>query len=236
MNGDFMKNRLLVLLPTRNRGVKTRECLQAWVENSKNSDLVLCVDDDDVDLPLYQVLSEEFNVKLRVGPRLRMCPTLNASVEDFINDYDHYAFIGDDHRFRTPDWDLSAMEALDTKTNGWGIWYGNDLLKGQELPTAAVMGGNLVRHLGYMSLPGLTHLYLDDFWKMLGENINALIYDNDVIIEHMHFTAGKSEQDQMYAEVNDPKMFHKDSVIFHEWRLNKMPSQVLEINKARGLV
>lgn len=224
-----MKSRILVILPTRNRGKKTRECLEAWSSCSNEADLLLCVDDDDVDLPIYEQLSKEFGTKLRVGPRLRMCPTLNQASLEEADNYEYLAFIGDDHRFRTKGWDEIAVNTLERQTNGWGIWYGNDLLKGKDLPTAAVMGSKLVKKIGGMSLPGLIHLYLDDFWKMLGEELGVLYYDDDVIIEHMHFTVGKGDHDQMYAEVNSPTMFNSDARVFHDWRLNKLPAQKQEI-------
>lgn len=145
-----------------------------------------------------------------------MGPALNAGLAYI--DAAVIGFIGDDHRFRTPGWDERIIEANDAL--GGGIVYGNDLLRGQELPSQVFMDARIVRSLGWMALPGAHHLFLDDTWRELGHAINRLTYLPDVHIEHLHPTAGKAEWDENYVRVNTGAMYEHDAAVFHEWMHN----------------
>lgn len=200
-----------VILPTRGRPDKTRDCVAAWRENSVRSDLIVCLDDDDPTLDAYDI---EPDVTYRVGPRVRMCPTVNSAAQELWDDYDYLAFIGDDHLIRTHGWDHTLVETI----GEWGIGYGNDLLQGERLATHCVMSANIPRTVGYMALPGTIHLYMDNFWMTLGTSCGFLHYRPDVTVEHMHFVNGKAERDDRYAEVNSPAMYEHDRVIYERWR------------------
>lgn len=53
-----------------------------------------------------------------------------------------------------------------------------------------------------MAPPKLVHLFMDNFWMLLGMDLDAIWYFDDVIIEHLHFLAGKSQVDAGYIENN----------------------------------
>lgn len=217
-----------MLLPSRSRSEKIESCIDAWRTTSKQSDLLVLLDDDDPDLDNYK---RHDDVLYSIGPRIRMCPTVNRAVKDYPN-YKYYGFIGDDHLFRTDGWDEKLISIIENKGNGWGIAYGNDLLKGEALATHCVMSGNILNAIGYMAIPGLIHLYMDDFWMALGSGINSLFYESDVIIEHMHFTIGKSEQDLVYTEANSSDVNSNDYFVFHNWYNNIMESDLFKIKEA----
>lgn len=109
-------------------------------------------------------------------------------------------FMGDDHLPRTPGWDLHYLATL--ATLGTGIVYGNDLLQGQNLPTQVAITSDIIRRIGYMAPPDLKHLYMDNYWKDLGEGAGCIRYLPDVIVEHLHPVAGKAAWDDNYARVN----------------------------------
>lgn len=127
----------------------------------------------------------------------------------------HLGFMGDDHRVRTHGWD----ERLTDAAGYFGLSYGDDLLRGPELPTAVVMGADIVRTLGAMAPPTLGHLYVDDYWRTLGEELDALRYVPDVVIEHMHPAAGKAEIDASYETTNHPDQYARDRAAWEEYRL-----------------
>ena len=58
------------------------------------------------------------------------------------------------------DWDKAFEKALLGKT---GIAYGDDLLQGQNLPTAFAMTRDIVLELNGITFPGCKHLYFDNF-------------------------------------------------------------------------
>jgi len=68
-----------------------------------------------------------------------------------------------------------------------------------------------------MSPPAMKHLYLDNFWRDMGQELGSLRYLDDVIIEHMHFLIGKSEQDAGYAEVNSSEIGRHDQLAYLEY-------------------
>ncbi len=109
-------------------------------------------------------------------------------------------FMGDDHLPRTDNWAWRVALELPKV----GILYGNDLLMGEKIPTAAFMTANIVEALGYMAPPELAHLFVDNYWLELGKGIGSIKYLPDLIIEHIHPLAGKSDWDPTYEECNNP--------------------------------
>lgn len=208
-------DKILMLLPTRGRPAKAWDAVASFHATSAGrAQLLLLLDEDDPERDTYRVtLAKEL---LSVGQRVGMCASLNRAVHDF-PDYAYYGFFGDDHRFCTPDWDRIAIETIEGKGNGWGVFYGDDLLQGQKLPTAVVLSGTIVKTLGWMCLPGLRHMYADNVWKTLGESIDRLFYDPKVVIEHMHFSNGKSVLDDQYRQVNNPAVYQADAAVYEHW-------------------
>jgi len=91
-------------------------------------------------------------------------------------------------------------------SKGYGLAYGNDLFQGKNLATAVMMSTNIIRSFGFMAPPKLVHLFMDNFWMLLGMDLDAIWYFDDVIIEHLHFLAGKSQVDAGYIENNSNDM------------------------------
>jgi hypothetical protein len=201
----------LLIVPTRNRPEQSVEFYNQFAETS-SYDVTLCfgLDDDDVEYPRID------GVLYEVNPRAMMNGTLNLIANKYANDYDYIAFMGDDHRPRTKHWDLELVETIiDVK---YGIAYGNDLLQGANLPTAVLLDARIVRELGFMAPPAQKHLYLDNFWKELGERLGTLVYRDDVIIEHMHYLNGKATEDAGYQEVNSSGIALHDLMAFNKYK------------------
>ena len=74
-----------------------------------------------------------------------------------------------------------------------------------RIPTAVFMGAGVIRELGYFNPPGCTHLFLDNAWRHYGEALGTLRYLPDVIIEHLHFLAGKAAKDALYGLRKGPQ-------------------------------
>jgi radical SAM superfamily enzyme YgiQ (UPF0313 family) len=97
------------------------------------------------------------------------------------------------------------------------VAYGNDLLQSENLPTAVMLSKAIVSALGGMVPPKLRHLYLDNFWKRLGEDLGNLVYVPQVIIEHCHPLAGKAEWDEGYRLVNAREMYSFDALVYDNY-------------------
>jgi len=218
---------LLMIVPSRGRPEKIEACIDAWLNTRENSDLLVCLDEDDPELNNYY---HHRQVKYDVGERIRLCPTVNRAVKDHPG-YKYYGFIGDDHLFRTIGWDTKMMDEIESH-GGWGIAYGDDLLKGRSLATHCVMSANIPKALGYMAIPGLQHMYMDDFWMEIGNNLGILYYLPDVVVEHMHFSNGKSEKDEIYKESNDSSIPGDDFRVFEVWKESQMDTDLEKIRNA----
>lgn len=144
----------------------------------------------------------------------------------------YLASLGDDHRPRTPGWDLKLIEALE-QLDGPGFAYGNDLLQGKAMPTAWVASAEAVRALGWMMLPACQHMYVDTAILALGEAAGRIAYRPDVVIEHLHPLAGKADWDQSYCETNTDERYAADRAAFESWRLQQMFSDAARVAALR---
>ena len=203
-------NTNLVIIPTRSRPDNAERAMKQLQEFSVISDLMLAIDDDDeANYPRLEGITYEVN------PRLRMNGTLNLVANKYARKYKTITFLGDDHMVRTEGWDEKLYAPIEER--GYGLAYGNDLFQGENLPTAVMQSTNIIRTLEYFSPPKLVHMYMDNYWKKLGQCIDALFYKKDVIIEHMHYLIGKSTVDEGYLEVNNDAIYQKDHDTFVEY-------------------
>lgn len=233
--------KLAMLIPTRQRPKAALEAAgEALRLAGGDTTILVCVDGDDD--PGYR--DDAF-----VQPGLTRCThpvrsglvaTLNrwsVFALKFIDcGFTHVGFMGDDHRARTHGWDLTLMESA-----GGGLAYGNDLLQRSLLPTSIVMHADIVRGVGRMVPPALWHMYCDDYWLALGRAGEGhgcgITYRDDVIIEHMHPSAGKAELDESYQETNSPEQFETDREAWRQFVLaggvEMDLAQVLQYRRSR---
>jgi hypothetical protein len=215
-------NTNLVIIPARGRPDKAKIAFDALKEHSVISDLLIGLDDDDADS-----YPEMEGVIREVNPRLRMNGTLNLLVKKYQDKYETISFMGDDHLVRTAEWDKKLYEPI--RTRGYGISYGNDLFQGENLPTMVMMSTNISKELGFFAPPRLIHLYMDNFWKLFGQVLSCLDYNPDVIVEHMHYMAGKSKVDAQYQEVNSSEIGNHDAEAFREYCTHQLKEDAIRV-------
>lgn len=206
---------LLVIVPTRGRpgNVARQQGALAETRTSKSTDFLYAVDDDD---PFAMEYARLNGITLAIGPRLRLVGTLNFYADRFAGQYRFLGFMGDDHLPRSAFWDQEVIAALDTDRPQ--VVYGNDLLQGANLATAAFMPSRVVSAMGYMAPPSMVHLWVDNAWMALGLELAGLTYLDSVVIEHMHPAAGKAGWDPGYAEANAVPVNDADHAAFNAWR------------------
>jgi glycosyltransferase involved in cell wall biosynthesis len=205
---------LAVIVPSRRRPHNIIELLHSFEETQTESDLIVVIDDDDPTKDAYLELGIDKTIILpREGKG--MAKPLNKASSMLKDEYRHFSFLGDDHRPRTKNWDVNFIDTLDEL--GTGIVYGNDLLQGENLPTAVAMTGNIVKALDGMVPTGLIHLYLDNFWMQLGKDLGALRYLGHIIIEHLHPVSGKVGWDEGYRDVNAQEVYTADAKVYFEY-------------------
>ncbi len=185
--------------------------------------LVLIFDQDDEHLPQY--ISENDNRwEYFISP-----PTKRGMVGALNNAYWHYersgnlgfavGFMGDDHRPRTPAWDEAYLREL--RRMGSGFVYGNDLFQYAEMPTQVAFTSDIAKALGCMCPPQFRHLCVDVVWREWGRGMGRLTYLPDVIIEHMHYLAGKAREDRNYRAVNSILIAEHDGATYKDYMENQ---------------
>lgn len=213
----MVQSDLIVIIPTRGRPDNAVALEQAFVDTNTTAKRVYVVDFNDE-------LRKEYSYKLPVESVIMihnktkgMAYPLNYAAREFLGEFDNFAFMGDDHRPRTTNWDQLFVEEL---YSGSDIVYGNDLFQGAALPTAVAMSSQIVKELGGMVPDTLRHLYLDNFWLKLGQDLGKIKYMPKVIIEHCHAFNGKAPMDENYARVNAPEVYAADKIAYDNYILS----------------
>jgi hypothetical protein len=210
----MVESDLVVLIPTRGRPDNAVALEQAFVDTNTTAKRFYIVDFSDETRSEYSWKLPLESVIMIHNETGGMAYPLNYAARQFTGEFDNFAFMGDDHRPRTTNWDEKFVEELYA---GSDIVYGNDLFQGASLPTQVAMSAEIVKALRGMVPDNLRHLYLDNFWLKLGQDLNKIKYLPEVIIEHCHAFNGKAPMDENYARVNAPEVYSADRVAFDNY-------------------
>jgi hypothetical protein len=219
---------MIILVPTRGRPMSATALLAAHEALSTSSDLLFVIDANDPEHDQYHFeVGAERCMTIQNETRGMAYP-INKAASAIVkeNKYQYFAFLGDDHRPRTAGWDEILIQAMQKRPS---MAYGNDLFQGHRLPTMIAMTSDIVKALDGMVPPKMKHLYLDNFWKKLGEDLGALTYIDAVVVEHMHPVAGKAEWDEGYKEVNAQEVYSFDALAYQ----NYIQSEAYEVLKKK---
>jgi hypothetical protein len=236
---------LLMIVPSRGRPQSVAEMHAAVVEaDTTIATMMFVVDDDDETWLDYAASVERLGDKRILGVRLGRADERIPGMVQSLNTVAEYqaglgsvfaiGFCGDDHRPRPSavPWDHAYVAEL--KRLGSGMVYGNDLFQGPNIPTQIAMTSDIIRALGYMVWPRFHHLYVDNMWLALGEATGCIRYMPDVIVEHMHPAAGKSQMDDGYARVNANAVAEYDFGVYQEYVTNQLPGDAEKIRALRS--
>jgi hypothetical protein len=231
---------LIVLVPSRGRPNQAKQLIDSFHDTCRAKTLLMfVVDSDDPTLQDYVLAvwghTEIAQVMQIDNTAHTMVHALNRAAEFVAGSLSPrpYAigFMGDDHRPRTTGWDELYLSEL--RRDGCCLVYGDDLWQGQNLPTQVAMRTDVVSVVGYMAPPGLKHMYVDNFWRDLGNASGTLTYHPDVKIEHMHPVAGKAEWTEGHQRVNAQAIYDHDAQAYAEYQETDFPGAV---NRVRTLV
>jgi hypothetical protein len=214
-----VRDRLLIVLPTRGRPHNIGRVVQAWQRTRapQCADLLLVIDNDDPVRDDYDTDGLPGWVRPVLAPTWQpMVPKLNDAAVQYCGEYRAVGFAGDDHVPRTMDWARTYRDELGRM--GVGIVHGDDGTWAGSLPTEWAMSTVIVQALGRMVPAPVEHLYCDNAIMDLGNTAQCLRYLPRVSIEHMHPAAGKAVTDAGYARVNDPRQYKRDEQALVRWR------------------
>lgn len=196
------------VLPSRGRPHNALRLFKAYKETEASTPVWLRIDDDDLGYQQYG------NWIVDVGPRLPLSEIYNEAMRKF-PDRSWYGFIADDVIPKTPKWDTRLIESAGR--DGMAVPDGGHDPDGTP---HFVLGGDLVRSIGWLSLPGLSRLYIDTVWKEIANQMGVLRRVPDVILAHHHFSNGKALMDATYRKPNR----EADRKIYETWKQTWRPA------------
>src|SRR5262245_61254968 len=183
---------MLMIVPTRARPQKAREVLESVAATRAFAEVLFVIDHDETEMDEYYSIALPHWANITTAPTNGMVRALNYGVKAYGVHHSHVGFMGDDHRPRTKNWDVALSTIYADH-----ICYGNDMFHGMGLPTHVVMPTKMLRVLNWEMAPEtFEHLFIDNYWKALGEGVSRLHYDGTVIVEHMHPQAQKTDWDE----------------------------------------
>ena len=213
---------LAVIIPTRNRPQVIPNFMEDWRENTLLADAYFVLDRWDLKRVNYQRFKD---LNFMVSPKSGMVASLNWAALQLAPYYSILGFMGDDNRVKTPGWDSAVIAAL--KDQSVGIAYGNDLLRGELLPSSVFLTQPLVMAMKGFSPVQFQHLYVDNFWLTLGTDLKRIHYLENVIIEHLHPAANKAKVDSGYRKANAKSVYKNDRALYEAFLASSEYSDLL---------
>lgn len=190
------------IIPSRSRPQNISRLVKAFQDTGAMTPVLLRLDDDDPLLTAY--LRIEVDWEVVVAKRAPLSEIYN---DVFDRRLDWYGFLADDVLPETPRWDRALINAAGPN----GMAHCDDGIGGQA--THFVVGGNLVREIGWVALPGLHRTYIDTVWNAVANERGVLRYLPDVKLTHLHFSNRLAMFDQTYRK---PAKTH-DRAIYRAW-------------------
>lgn len=178
----------MFVVPSRSRP----QNIQRLAAAAGSSPFLLMLDADDPMLGAYMDMVLPWQVQ--VNERMPLSAIYNKALADFPN-LDWYGVFADDVMPRSPFWASQLIVAAGDD----GMAYGDD---GIASPSHFVLGGALVREMGWLAFPGLHRLYMDTIWADIARARGVLRYLPDVLVTHMHPSVGLGMRDATHHKQN----------------------------------
>lgn len=171
---------------------------------------IVRLDDDDPMLQGYKDLSNwPHDWEIIIADRIPLGDIYNSAL-NAMPDLEWYGFLADDVVPETFGWDRLLIKAA----GSFGLAFGDDGINGETRATHFVLGGDLVRRVGYLALPGLDRTYIDTVWNDIAHKRVVSRYLPDVKMTHKHFSNRTALMDQTYRKPAKAR----DRALYQEWR------------------
>jgi hypothetical protein len=213
----------VIFVPSRTRPSRFGKTVEQLLKVSRYSEIIACIDEDEY--AHYPVFS---NIVYEICPKPDtpgVNEKLNRVAYKYKADFDYMLWVADDVHVYTYDWDKKLIDAI--KGVPMGISYPEDSIQGENLPSnGTCFDTKIVRALGYLAPPELLHLYIDNFWKLLGENLKTLRYCPDIKLTHNHAVVDGTLIDKQYQDLNSPSSYLRDKNAFDLYVKNRFSSDL----------
>ena len=215
------RKKAVVVLPSRGRPERLTKALDSVIKNSSpDLDIVVAIDQDEKDF--YPRVE---GVTYDIGPTpttIGVNAKLNRLANKYKDSYDYFLWVADDSVILTKKWDKLLIKEISKIRHGISHPYetSQDVRK---LPSnGTCFDLSIVRTLGYLAPPSLLHLYIDNFWQLIGTELGTLRYTPKVELDHQHFTNNKSVWDSQYAKTNSQQRYDRERDMYEIYKNHQL--------------
>lgn len=208
-------------LTSMGRPKRIREMVDSYAWGAE-SPVLLTLWEGDPTLRQYLDQAWPANWRTEIVPMRGNGPTYNEILMRY-PDEPCYGFLADDVLLDVP----GMLGALEKGAGAWNVAYANDQHHRDLIPTMPCLGGDLVRAVGYLSVPNLVHWGVDTAWGEIGRRLGALRYFEQLTYTHNNVIFGTAPDDRTYqqARINS---FGWESLI-RAWLINDLPRTIARV-------
>lgn len=196
------------IIPSRLRPHNLSSLIKACHDTDMSTPAMVMVDNDDPFLTMYTELVLPIDWVLSIGERAGLSEIYNRAYQ-LAGPCKYYGIICDDVVPETKDWDLALIEAA--ASDGLAAPSGGHH---ETIVPHFVLGGDLVREMGWLSLPGLDRLYIDTVWNEIAKARGVFRDVPEAVLSHRHFSNGLAMMDKTYKKYNK----ELDHTIYDHWK------------------
>ena len=78
----------------------------------------------------------------------------------------------------------------------------------------------------------MIHLFIDDFWRRVGEELNSAHYAPHVLMTHYHWLNKKAEMDATYMENSTREVWAHDEKLYSDYMTGQFHDDMERVKKA----
>ena len=200
------------ILVTMGRAAKCQEVLQNMINAGVSTPGIVIVNGPD-DLDGYKSLTipDQWSIVF-LPENIGFCAAVNRVIAELPNEQ-WYGLCTDDEHVFTPGYDLQLIEAA----GQWCYAYGNDGIPSKpiSLHGYCVIGGDLIRTVGYWGLPGIFHAYSDWGWQQIAATFGLARFQENIKVEHRATYYGACDSDATHEKGFEH--VHEDAKCLMRW-------------------
>ena len=217
--------KIAILTPSRQRPGKLERLIESIFKTSSNNKNIFCynyIDNDDPRIHAYREYEQSINLNMLniYGEPQSVSKSWNVIAQKAVDDGADVLIMGnDDQVYITENWDIKlSQEIKKYNKNLYCMWF-EDLINGNTHCAFPIIPRLWYETLGYFT-PGVFHFGYNDTWIFdIAKRAGLTNFISDVIVEHRHFTTGKSVMDATYHRNRTQErgnLYSLDKVIFED--------------------
>lgn len=183
-----------LVVPSRRRPDRYKEMVESALDTANGHlQFITRLDEDDESYKSYPHYGPQI-----IARRGVLSDAWNDGAR--LADGDYIMMAADDLIFRTGGWDTLVEKAFQTLPDGIGLVHVNDGFQNERIATHPIITRQWYQTVTYLCPPYFTADYNDVWLHEVADAIGRRLYLPDVLVEHMHPDAGKSDFDIVYQE------------------------------------